>query len=64
MVRRGSRTSCNEAMAKASLITLGERSVRFEQMTEEYNTGALMILIGYWGPLYYSYKKAPPPQIV
>ena len=24
--------------------------------------GALIIRIGFWGPLYYDYNKEPPPQ--
>ena len=27
-----------------------------------YDKGALMVLIGFWGPLYYNYNKEPPPK--
>ena len=27
------------------------------------NIGALIIRIGFWGPIYYSYKKEPPKNI-
>ena len=30
----------------------------------EINTGALIIRIGFWGPLYDNYNKEPPPKIV
>ena len=26
-----------------------------------YNAGASIVLIGFWGPLYYTYSKEPPP---
>ena len=29
-----------------------------------YNIGALVIRIGFWGPLYYSYNNKEPPKIV
>ena len=29
---------------------------------ERTNIGALIIRIGFWGPLYYSYIKEPPKQ--
>ena len=30
----------------------------------DYKTGALIIRIGFWGPLYYIYSKEPPPKKV
>ena len=31
--------------------------------TRLYNIGALIIRIGFWGPLYYNYKKEPQTSI-
>ena len=28
------------------------------------NIGPLIIRIGFWGPLYYNYKKEPPPTLL
>ena len=29
-----------------------------------HNTGALIIRLGFWGPVYYTYNKEPPNKIV
>ena len=31
-----------------------------QEMSEKLHMGALIISIGYWGPLYYNYNKEPP----
>ena len=41
-------------------LALGMRSPQFEGLTTSYNVGALIILIGFWGTLYYIYSKEPP----
>ena len=42
------------------LAFLPEMSGRFRVCASRFNIGALMIRIGFWGLLYYTYNKEPP----
>ena len=52
--------------ARAWLDTIGALIIRIgvplrgPRVVGCYNVGALTIRIGFWGPVYYNYKKEPP----